>query len=75
MDLLAIGLVALAFRRLSRERNEDARETKSRRERESRRGTAAPVRTRPYPAVRGIYTIAGLGVLGAIAEFGGQLFR
>jgi sugar phosphate permease len=73
MDLLAIALVALVFLRLSRA-PEEAGEPSHRRERETARRPATATRTGPYPAVRGVYTIAGLGVFGALVEFGGQLF-
>jgi hypothetical protein len=75
MDLVAIALTGLIFLRLSQATGE-AREPADRRdrEREGRRRPAPQIRTRPYPAVRGVYTIAGLGVLGALAEFGDQLF-
>jgi hypothetical protein len=51
----------------------EAGEPTVRRERGTARRSAAPVRTRPYPAVRGVYTLAGLGVIGALLEFGDQL--
>jgi hypothetical protein len=67
MDLVAIGLAGLLFLRLSRRRGEVHRDEP---------GIArAPELVRwPYPALRGVYTISGLGVLGALAEFGDQLF-
>lgn len=61
MDLVAIALVGLIFLRLSRA-TAPAREPKATRERENARRPAPQVRTAPYPAVRGVYTIAGIGV-------------
>jgi protein-S-isoprenylcysteine O-methyltransferase Ste14 len=72
MDLLAIGLVGFVFWRLSRMEG-DVREPDAGRERGRAQRTGTAVRTGPYPAVRGVYTIAGLGVIGALLEFGDQL--
>jgi hypothetical protein len=72
MDLLAIALVGLIFWRLSRAADATP-EPNARRDRQAAQRPARHVRTRPYPAVRGVYTVAGLGVLGALAEFADQL--
>jgi hypothetical protein len=81
MDLVAIALAGLLFLRFSRAVDEP-RDPNPANERAA--GAAdhdaggvwrAPELVRwPYPALRGVYTIAGLGVLGALAEFGDQLF-
>jgi hypothetical protein len=72
MDLLAIALVAFIFWRLSRMEDE-AREPSPGGARRRARRPGAAVRTGPYPAGRGVYAIAGLGVIGALLEFGDQL--
>jgi hypothetical protein len=80
MDLVAIGLAGLLFLRFSRatddalERDE-ADPPAAATEHEDAGIWRAPELARwPYPALRGVYTISALGVLGALAEFGDQLF-
>jgi hypothetical protein len=78
MDLVAIALAGLLFLRFSRAVDEP-RDPNPASERAADHDAGgvwrAPELVRwPYPALRGVYTIAGLGVLGALAEFGDQLF-
>ena len=70
--LVAIGLAGLGFLRFSRARDE-ARDSAAPGEREASLRAVTAVRTRPYPPVRGVYAIAGMGVVGALAELADQL--